>query len=380
MLIFYLPTAVPLVPKPRPKGKTMAMPLLVNLGNEATMGLDPKLLDTSFIIASDSCMFRGSFLWNSLLTFSFQTMTSNVSPKFRFCWMSQLNSTFSYIINLFPQDQDWHWTLWRDGGFTGLQTSRAIRRNDGLPLSPWRHWPEWWLDWQWQQRCKLGPLPVHRGWYDLSIGYDIMGCSWQHRPGVQIDCSCHQNIKGCEVHLWALEHKHRLLYKWYVLWHCHWTSLSDLESWTGGKFCITPLHFHMCTNSVANLAFTNGHSRTSRRGCVNSAWSGKDIEGTVTGMLPHTFLAAELMFEFPAAHQCGTEGLGQGAQDCRPTKQQDVEKGWYTLWSRDRFDYWIHLTLDFITAILTDSAHQKPTQSDVDRIVSHLVIPRVLLL
>ena len=85
MLIFYLPTAVPLVPKPRPKGKTVAMPSLVNLGNEATTGLDPKLLDTSFIIASDSCMFCGSFLRNSLLTFSFQTMTSNVSPNFRFC-------------------------------------------------------------------------------------------------------------------------------------------------------------------------------------------------------------------------------------------------------------------------------------------------------
>lgn len=45
-------------------------------------------------------------------------------------------------------------------------------------------------------------------------------------------------------------------------------------------------------------------------------------------MPPHTFLVAELMFEFPAAHQCGTEGLDQGAQDRRPTEQQDVEKGW----------------------------------------------------
>ena len=101
-----------------------------------------------------------------------------------------------------------------------------------------------------------------------------------------------------------------------------------MESRTRGKFCITPLHFRACTNSVANLAFANGRSRTSRRGCVNSARSGKDIEGAVTGMPPHTFLVAELMFEFPAAHQCGTEGLDQGAQDRRPTEQQDVEKGW----------------------------------------------------
>ena len=62
MLIFYLPTAVPLVPKPRPKGKTVAMPSLVNLGNKATTGLDPKLLDTSFIIVSDSWLFPSKLI------------------------------------------------------------------------------------------------------------------------------------------------------------------------------------------------------------------------------------------------------------------------------------------------------------------------------
>jgi len=44
-----------------------------------------------------------------------------------------------------------------------------------------------------------------------------------------------------------------------------------------------------------------------------------------------------------------------------------------------RFDYWIHFTLDFIVAILGDSAHQKPTQSNMDRIVSYPVVPWVLL-
>ena len=43
------------------------------------------------------------------------------------------------------------------------------------------------------------------------------------------------------------------------------------------------------------------------------------------------------------------------------------------------FGYWIHFTLDFIAAIPGDSAHQKPTQFDMDHIVSYLVVPWVLL-
>jgi len=46
------------MPKPHPIAKTMAMPLLDNLGNEATTGLESAQLDPSWIIVGDSCMFH----------------------------------------------------------------------------------------------------------------------------------------------------------------------------------------------------------------------------------------------------------------------------------------------------------------------------------
>ena len=61
----------------------------------------------------------------------------------------------------------------------------------------------------------------------------------------------------------------------------------------------------------------------------------------------------------------------------QPSNKMSKKDGTY--YDLVHFDYWIHFTLDFIAAILGDLAHQKPTQSDVDCIVSYPVIPWVLL-
>ena len=107
-------------------------------------------------------------------------------------------------------------------------------------------------------------------------------------------------------------------------------------------------------------------------------WHGIGMSGVWYGFFIPWYggIGMELIYHLGMGYPQGT--LNQGIDvPYRYPKIGDWSGKHYDL---NRFNYWIHLTLDFITAILADLAHQKPTQSDVDHIVSHLVVPQVLLL